>query len=86
MQEKLLKHSRHCLIDSTFYVVPPNFYQLMVILIYNEDSDLYIPASFILCSHKNLEIYIKILRDLALNIISGTMGVERVTLILKMQK
>jgi len=59
-QEKFLKHSKHWHIDSTFYAVPSSFYQLMVILIYDEDCDLYIPASFILCSHKNTEIYKKI--------------------------
>ena len=41
----------------------------MVISIYSEDIDLYIPVCFVLCSPKNKETYAQIFRDLSVNIL-----------------
>ena len=61
-------------------MVPVGFYQLLVILIYEEDSDLYLPASFILCSHKNSDIYSKIFQDLRYNVLRNSLEIERMTI------
>jgi len=80
IQGKLLKNSIHWHLNGIFYVVPERFFQLLVILIYSEDTDLYIPVCFVLCSSKNKEIYAQIFRDLSVNILHQEAQVERITL------
>jgi len=52
----------------------------MVILIYDQTTDMYFPVCFILCSHKNQDIYQHILKEIALNVLQNDFKVTRVTL------
>ena len=52
----------------------------MVVLIYDDDTDLYMPACFILCSHKNTDIYYKIFKYIQENIMISQYNLQRVTL------
>jgi len=51
----------------------------MVLLVYNEETDLYIPACFVLCSSKNKDIYLKIFRDILNNILQRSYNIRRMT-------
>jgi len=51
----------------------------MVILIHDDDTDLYIPCCFVLRSHKNTEIYEKIFKDIKEYILNNA-AVERITI------
>jgi len=79
-QQLLLSTSEHWHVDSTFYVVPSNFYQLIIILVHDNLVDLYIPICFILASSKNTRIYRDIFRDLKENILEGNYEMNRMTL------
>jgi len=70
----------HWHIDATFFAVPVGFYQMIVILVYDNDTDLYLPACFILCSRKNKEIYYKIFKYIFDNIIMDECKLKRITL------
>ena len=75
-----MQQSDHWHIDGTFYVVPEKFYQLLIILIYEEATDLYIPGCFVLCSHKSKDIYKLIFKEVAQVILQGLYRVERITI------
>ncbi len=79
-QAKLLLKSQHWHVDATFFGVPTSFYQLLVILVYEDDSDLYIPACFTLCSHKNKDLYIEVFEYLKNSILEAPPLLERMTL------
>ena len=79
-QQRLFSSATHWHIDGTFYVVPSMFYQLLVIVVYDEITDLYIPACFCLSSNKNKYIYRKIFMDIKESILCNTVNMERVTL------
>ena len=51
----------------------------MVILTYNGDTDLYLPSCFILCSHKNKEIYRKIFRYIAEDLMMNDYQFQKIT-------
>ena len=79
-QEKLLSCATHWHIDGTFYVVPCMFYQLLVILIYDDCFGAYIPACFILASHKNKQSYSSIFRDVAFSVLKNNYRLQRITI------
>jgi len=79
-QQLLLCNSEHWYVDSTFYVVPSTFYQLMIILIHDNLVNMYIPVCFILASSKNLKIYKDIFRDIKESVMSGSFEMKRMTL------
>ena len=79
-QSKFLRSVEHWHIDATFFAVPVGYYQLIVILLYDDDTDLYLPACFILCSHKNKEIYYKIFKYITDNIMMNDYKLQRITL------
>ena len=61
----MLASATHWFIDSTFYTVPTEFYQLMNILIFNPNTNLYIPVAYALTSHKSFKLYLNLFLDIA---------------------
>jgi len=78
--QSLLSITEHWQIDSTFYIVPHYFYQLLVILIYNDIVDAHVPACFVLLSTKNQYIYEKVFKDIREFILEDCFEVKRITL------
>ena len=70
----------HWHIDGTFYVVPNSFHQLIVVLVHEMDSDLYIPATYILTTHKFEEFYSRVFAELQMIIGKDQEEVKRITL------
>jgi len=70
----------HWYVDGTFFVVPQGFYQLIVIVIYNEVMDAYIPACFCLASSKNENIYYEIFTYIKNFILNNCFEMTRITL------
>ena len=52
----------------------------MVIFIYENETDLYIPTCFVLCSHKNKESYCRVFKEIQENILKRAYNVNRITL------
>ncbi|POM68560.1 Hypothetical protein PHPALM_15267, partial [Phytophthora palmivora] len=50
---------RHCsiFVDATFRCVPTQFYQLVIVMMYDPISDLYLPVWYVLTSGKTSQIY-----------------------------
>jgi hypothetical protein len=54
---------KHYFMDCTFKCVPKPFKQLMVIMIYEEGTELYIPVFYILMEGKSEKMYMEVLRQ-----------------------
>lgn len=79
-QQKMLANAQHWFIDSTFYIVPSSFYQFLVILIFEETTNLYMPVCFALASRKNEDIYKRIFRDVKEFILEKQYEMKRITI------
>lgn len=79
-QQNLLSKALHWHIDATFYIVPKNFYQLLVVLIYDDLVNLYMPACFVLISSKNVKMYESVFKDIRDFILDRRFDLERITL------
>jgi len=60
----MLQAAEHWHVDCTFWGIPASFYQLLIILVYDNVTDLYLPTVFALCSNKQEELYVKLFNDL----------------------
>ena len=78
-QQTLLRNASHWYVDSTFHVVPDDFYQLLVIVVYDDVTDSYMPCCYCLASRKNQHIYYKIFRDIK-EILEDNHDLESITL------
>ena len=54
-QQRLLADAKHWHVDGTFYIVPNIFYQLLVIVLYVDVIDAYVPVCFCLASTLDFE-------------------------------
>ena len=79
-QQMLLSNENHWYVDSTFHVVPTNFYQLLVIVVDEEVTDSYMPACYALASKKNTQLYYHIFRDLKEFVLEDNYELESMTL------
>ena len=61
---KFLTKCNQIFIDATFKSISKNFYQILNIMAYNENENLFMPISFILMTNKSLMSYEKIFDDI----------------------
>ena len=63
-QLKILTEATNLFIDATFKVAPKNFYQVLNILAYNDNTKFIAPVCFILMTNKSYNSYIKIFQEI----------------------
>ena len=51
-------------IDGTFDMTPNPFYQVLIVMVYCQQTDLYVPVMYCLMTHKADELYNRVLAEL----------------------